>query len=305
MKLETATGSRVEATATVVEQFRLARRTRPDDSRRGTSLDLYLVSANDRLIRRTVSAGAAGVVIDWEKRGKHERQSGYDTQITGHTVVDLQRVRAATHAPVICRINPVGGDTRDEVRLAIDLGADEILIPMVRSPREVEQVLEASNGRARVGIMLETLDAIQHCRELACFPLSRVFVGLHDLAIERKISNPFRSLVDRLVDQIRPFFTCPFGFAGLTLPDRGFPIPSILILCELLRLRADFTFLRRSFLKDVATVDPAQAVRKILGAITWASQLPEEARRAARILFRAAVRSADAYFAVLHNRGDR
>jgi hypothetical protein len=54
-----------------------------------------------------------------------------------------------------------------------------------------------------------------------------------------------------------------FGVAGLTLPDRGAPVPSRLLAAELVRLRADFTFLRRSFLADTAGRPLAPAVAAI------------------------------------------
>ena len=41
------------------------------------------------------------------------------------------------------------------------------------------------------------------------------------------------------------------GFGGLTLPGHGRPIATELLAGEMARLGADFTFLRRSFLRDL------------------------------------------------------
>ena len=51
-----------------------------------------------------MAAGVEGVVVDWERKGKLERQARADTQIGCDTLADLRRIRAATHARVLCRI---------------------------------------------------------------------------------------------------------------------------------------------------------------------------------------------------------
>ncbi len=132
-----------------------------------------------------VVGGVAAVVVDWENDGKEERQSAADTEINRHTVDDLRRTRAATGARVLCRINRSGSRTQDEVELALDAGADELLLPMVRSVAEVESVLDIVDGRAGLGILVETRDAVAAAEELGRLPLSRVYVGLNDLSIER------------------------------------------------------------------------------------------------------------------------
>src|SRR5947209_8543080 len=57
------------------------------------------------------------------------------------------------------------------------------------------------------------------------------------------------------------------GFGGATVPGSGSPIPSHLLLGELVRLGPDFTVLRRSFWRDVARRHPAEAVGSILTAV--------------------------------------
>ena len=96
----------------------------------------------------------------------------------------------------ICRINSYGTTTIDEVESAIQAGADEILIPMVRRLYDVEQVLMQVRERCKVGILLETIAATQIAPELARLPLARVYVGLNDLGIERRTPNIFTAIAD-------------------------------------------------------------------------------------------------------------
>ena len=91
------------------------------------SFSLMLFSTDPGWIVRNVAAGVSAIIVDWERNGKVTRQSGADTQIGVDTLEDLERVRAATDARIICRINGYGDCTRREVDQAISAGADEIL----------------------------------------------------------------------------------------------------------------------------------------------------------------------------------
>lgn len=260
------------------------------------SFDLFLFSTDPDLIRPVVAGGVAGVVVDWEHIGKAERQAGFDTQINHDTLEDLRRVRACTAARVLCRINAFGPWTREEIEAAVQAGADEILLPMVRSVEEVERVLEWIRGRGGLGILIETREAVNLCERLTRLPLTRVYLGLHDLAIERRTPNPFRAISDGIVERVRSAFQIPFGFAGLTLPDRGFPIPCRLLIAEMARLGCSFSFLRRSFLRDIVGRDPRVEVPRILEALREAFQQPPPAREAMHQELLRAIEEADAFF---------
>jgi len=217
----------------------------------GAEFDLFLFTRDVSFASDAVAAGVTGIVIDWEQAGKHARQADADTEVTGDTDEDLRRMRAAIDAPILCRINPLGDRTAEEIDVAVAAGADEVLLPMVRSAGEVEQALAHVDGRIGVGILVETEEAIACASRLGRLPITRVFVGLNDLAIQRKSGSIFHALVDGTVDTVRAAFDCPLGVAGATLPDAGEPLPSRVLFGELARLRCQFTFLRRSFRRDV------------------------------------------------------
>lgn len=229
------------------------------------SFDLVLFSVDPEFICKAVSAGVSSIIVDWEYLGKEERQKGFDTEINRHTVEDLIRVRECTNANLICRINCPHFNTPSEIEAAINAGVDEILVPMVRSPEEVCWILKLVRERCGVGILVETVDAVLCAEALGSLPLSRAYVGLNDLAIERKTPNIFTALIDGTVERVRECFTeTPFGFGGLTLPDRGFPIPCSLLMSEMARLDCHFSFLRRSFYRDIKGRDLAVEVPRIL-----------------------------------------
>jgi HpcH/HpaI aldolase/citrate lyase family len=230
-------------------------------------VDLFLFTVDPTWGRDVVAAGAAGIVVDWERRGKARRQQGENTQINEDTPEDLSRMRAATPGRLVCRINGHGPWTRTEVEEAVTRGADEILLPMVRTVDEVDRTLDLAAGRCGVAILVETRDAVDRSAELARRPLSRIYVGLNDLRIDRGSDELFRPLVDGTVDAVRATVRQPFGVAGLTLPGRGFPVSSDLLAAEVVRLRTDFTFLRRSFTADMAGRDPFTEVPRLLESL--------------------------------------
>ncbi|NEK56940.1 aldolase [Geodermatophilus sabuli] len=232
-----------------------------------TGVDLFLFTVDPRWGADVVAAGAAGIVVDWERRGKHRRQLGEGTQINADTPADLSRMRAATGGRLLCRVNGYGPWTAGEVDDAVARGADELLLPMVRSAEEVDRTLDLVAGRCGLGILVETQDAVGRTAELARRPLSRIYVGLNDLRIDRGSDQLFTPLVDGTVDAVRTVVAGPFGVGGLTLPGGGFPVPGDLLAAELIRLGADFTFLRRSFTADMAGRDPYVELPRLLAAL--------------------------------------
>jgi hypothetical protein len=240
------------------------------------SFSLTLFSTDCDFITQATAAGIDEILVDWEYIGKSARQMDADTQINQATVTDLQRVRGCTTARVLCRINSFGGTTPDEIEAAVDAGVDEIMLPMVRTPAEVEIVLKRVEERCGVGILVETVAATQCLGELGQLPLARVYVGLNDLAIERGSPSIFTALIDGTVEHIRPYFDIPFGFGGLTLPQFGNPIPCRLLIAEMVRLDCQFSFLRRSFYRDIQGRDLTAEIPRIHQALAQARERSPE-----------------------------
>jgi hypothetical protein len=240
---------------------------------RRSPFELLLFRTDPRAVAEATAAGIDGFIVDWEHRGKERRQAGQETQINNDTLADLVRVRAATNARVLCRINGFGTWTRREIDAAVDAGADEVLLPMVTGTRQVDRALRMIAGRCGLGILVETQAGVRAAPELMRRPLARVYVGLNDLRIDRGSNDLFQPLADGTVEHVRSFVDGPrFGVAGLTRPDRGAPVPSRLLAAELVRLRADFTFLRRSFLADTAGAPPGPAVAEIRAHLAGLAQ---------------------------------
>lgn len=227
-------------------------------------LDLLLFTTDPDFARRALTAGITGFIVDWENTGKSWRQDGRDTEINRDTAENVDVLAGITGARVVCRINRFGDWTPREVDTAIAHGATHLLLPMVQTVQEVERFLVCTRDRAKAGILVETLAGCGCARELAAMPLDLVYVGLNDLAIQRGSSNIFKPFLDGTVDVLRECFrSVPFGIAGLTVIDRGYPVPCLYLMQELARLDVDFVFLRRSFKKDIPGRDMNHEISRI------------------------------------------
>jgi citrate lyase beta subunit len=231
-------------------------------------VDFLLFERDPARVRAAVAAGIRDFILDWETRGKEERQAGADLEQNADTPEDVRAVRALAPGRVICRVNPVWDGTAREVDAAVEAGASVVLLPMVRGTREVEAALAAARGRAGIAILIETVDAVERARELSRLPLAFVYVGLNDLRLERRTSL-WAPIADGTLERVRAAFSeHAFGFAGVTFPDRGEPIPCRLLFAEMARHRCDFGFLRRQFKRDAyrAGVDLPAEVAKMRAA---------------------------------------
>ncbi len=236
--------------------------------------ELLLFTAVPEVAAAAHAAGIDGVVVDLEHRGKVARQVGADTEVNRFTPAHVARCREATTGHLVCRINAVGDWTADEVAAVIADGADEVLVPMIRTPDDVTPVIDMVGGRAQVGALVETPQAVETAPDIAALGLSRVYLGLNDLAIARRSPNLFTAIADGTVETVAQAMAetgTPFGFAGLTLPDRGHPVPCRLLIGEMVGLGCRHAFMRRSFLRDVPVERFAEGVAEIRAALATAA----------------------------------
>jgi hypothetical protein len=247
--------------------------------------ELIVFTADPDRAAAVLAAGADAVIVDWESKNKEERQSGADTEINHFGPGDLLAVRRSSKGHLICRVNGTHAGSRDEIESAIANGADEIFLPMVRRVAEVEDFIAWTRGRVQASILIETVDAVHLAPELGRLPLARVYVGLNDLAIDIGNGNLFTAVAEGWIDRIRPHIETRFGFGGLTLPDRGSPIPCSLLMSELVRLRCDFTFLRRSFWRDAPEFALGAAIAAIRGGLDETAALSARELEANREFF--------------------
>ncbi|WP_192579276.1 aldolase/citrate lyase family protein [Dyadobacter aurulentus] len=246
---------------------------------------LFLFSTDPVTARKAINAGIDAIIIDWENQGKKLRQENFDTQINYDTYDDLCRIRdAVPSGQLICRINGFSKEhTPMEVELAIQAGADEIFLPMVCDVEQVVQTYNLISGRAELNILVETVQSLECLSELSKLDLNRAYVGLNDLHIQQNSRNIFVPLMDGTIESVRRHFDISLGAGGVTYPPNGRPIASKYLINEYARLGIDFSFLRRTFLKDHLSMDMDYMVHHIKTAyynalLRTAEQIEEDFR---------------------------
>lgn len=250
-------------------------------------IDLVLFEHRPERVREAYAAGISSFIVDCENQRKKERQAGYDTEIKHDVPADLAGITVQPGVTAFCRIDGFGDETERQVDQAIRHGAGILLLPMVTGPAEVERFLRFVDGRCRAGILIETDAACRSSGDLAEFPLDAVYIGLNDLMIGRRSRNLFAPILDGTLERVREFFpTTPFGFGGATDVDRGFPVPCRMLLGEMARLRCRFTFLRRSFKRDVPRGETAAAVSRIRECWQELVRRPSDAVRSDHLALR-------------------
>jgi hypothetical protein len=231
------------------------------------NFNLFLFHRDIDVSVACLEAGAAGVIVDLENWGKQQRQSGYDTEINDHGIADLCALRSRTDRPILCRVSQPDPDDQ-ELSAVIGEGANEIIVPMLTSADQAERILFRVDGACKVTLMIETCGAVAEIKKIASLSADRIYVGLNDLRIDRGSPTIFTPLKDGLLDELRNSIgDLAFGFGGLTLPGHGSPLPGHHLYAEMARLGCGFTFLRRSFYRDAAHLDPAEALSAIRTAV--------------------------------------
>ncbi len=256
------------------------------DSRPAPTLDLVLFATEHTLVKQAMVSGIRSLIVDLEWRDKHQRQQSWDTEINQAMPEDLETLRQVGVPHRYCRLDRIGPWTDEQVETVLTHGATHVMLPMVETASDAEAVISRVDGRAQLGILVETQSAVDAIDDLATLPLDAVYVGLNDLAISRRAPDIWRTMVDGTVDRIREALVkqagraIRFGVAGVTVIDGGRPIPARLLLAELARLECDFSFLRRSFRRDIDGRDWHREVKRIQDA--WRHLADRSAAEVAR-----------------------
>jgi hypothetical protein len=230
-------------------------------SARPDTLELLLFTTDVGFAQNAERAGIDGFMVDWESKGKTDRQHGHDMEINTDTAEDLARLAAAVTHPITVRVNALGPNTPDEVNLALDRGASGLMLPMAKTSEEVARFLQIVDGRARTIIQVETQALVEEVEALAQMTWDCVYVGLHDLMLTRQATSMWQAVLDGTVEHVfRTLQGRSVGFAGATVIGGGHPIRFTQILQELARLEARLTFLRRSFRREIQDRDVAAEI---------------------------------------------
>ncbi len=229
-------------------------------------LKFMYITNNPTVAKAAEKGGVDRLWIDLETMGKEERQPGMDTVKSHHTMEDISVLRKVLKkSDLLVRVNPLYDGTKAEVDEAIARGADILMLPMFRTADDAARFVELVAERAKVLLLLETVDAERNIEEIVKVPgIDEIHIGLNDLHLEHRQCFLFEPLADGTVERICKVIRkagIPYGFGGLAKLDGGL-LPGGRVLAEHYRLGSSMVILSRAFFdagtsKDVLDMERA------------------------------------------------
>ncbi|WP_243975764.1 aldolase/citrate lyase family protein [Vibrio natriegens] len=215
-------------------------------------LSLMCITNNYKLAHVADKIGVDYIFVDLEILGKEQRQGHLDTVISRHTLNDVKIIReAVSESKLLVRVNPINEKSHQEIENVINLGADVIMLPYFKSKEEVEKAIHFIDGRVKLFLLLETMDAvndIDRILELGS-KIDAIHIGLNDLHLSYKLSFMFEPFVNGIIDKLICKFknsNVKFGIGGVAELGKG-DIPAEFVLNEHFKLGSEMCILSRSF----------------------------------------------------------
>ncbi|HRW21446.1 MAG TPA: aldolase/citrate lyase family protein [Bacteroidales bacterium] len=229
-------------------------------------LTLMYITNKPKVAKLAERAGVDRLWVDLEYIGKEARQAGLNSVKSNHTLHDVEVIKnSICNSELLVRVNPIHEGSHAEIIGVIERGADVIMLPMFRTSNEVNKFIDIVNGKAKILLLLETIDAEKNIDKILNIDgIDEIHIGLNDLHLEYKKTFMFELLIDgtveRLCHKIREK-GYRFGIGGIARVGYG-DVPAELILTEHYRLGSQMAILSRSFC-DANTVEDVSLVQEI------------------------------------------
>ena len=209
--------------------------------------------------------GVDRIWIDLETIGKEERQRNMNTVKSHHTVEDAAAIKPLlTRAELMVRVNPWYEGSKEEIDAVVAAGADIIMLPYWKTPEEVDNFLNAVNGRCKTTLLLETKEAVDCVDEILKRKFDEIHIGLNDLSLSYGMTFMFELLADGTVEMLCRKFKqagIPYGFGGIAKLGDGL-LPAEKIIMEHYRLGSTRAILSRTFC-DQAKIENIEEIDRI------------------------------------------
>ena len=156
------------------------------------------------------TAGVDRIFVDLEYIGKGERQGGMDTVQSHHTLEDVKKIAdSITTAELLVRVNPIHEATaqyissEEEIRIAIENGADIIMLPFFKTIDEVNRFISVVDKKAKTMLLLETPEAVDIIDDILSIQgIDFIHIGLNDLSLGYGMKFMFELLSNGTVEKL-------------------------------------------------------------------------------------------------------
>jgi hypothetical protein len=189
--------------------------------------------------------------VDLEVRGKENRQGNVNSVKSNHTMSDITTIRnAISTSELLVRVNPLWEKSQMEIDEVVARGDDIVMLPMFKTTEEASRFIDMVNGRAKVLLLVETINAEENIDEISSLPgVDEIYIGLNDLHLVYNMKFMFELLANGKIEEMTRKLrshSLPFGFGGIARLDEGL-LPARHIIAEHYRLGSSMAILSRSF----------------------------------------------------------
>lgn len=251
-------------------------------------LNLMYITNNPEVAKIAQRSGIDRIFVDMEYIGKEERQKGLNTVKSRHTVQDIRNIKEVlTTSELLVRVNPIHEKTAEyassetEIETAIETGAKVIMLPMIKTTKEVERFIKTVDGRAKTMLLIETAEANENIEELLQVDgIDEVHIGLNDMHIAYKKKFMFELLTDGTVERLCEIFQkkgVPYGFGGIARLGYGM-LPAEKIIVEHYRLGSTKAIVSRSFCNANAGIPLDEVERLFIPGVQAIRAFEEKVR---------------------------
>ena len=220
-------------------------------------LKLMYITNRPEIAQIAEAVGVDRIFVDLEYIGKSDRQGGMDTVQSHHTLDDVKQIAdSIKKAELLVRVNPIHNKTEqymsseEEIRIAIENGADIIMLPFFKSTDEVKRFISAVDGKAKTMLLLETPEAVDIIDDILLVDgIDFIHIGLNDLSLGYGMKFMFQLLTDGTVEKLCKQIKTKgisYGFGGIAALGKGM-LPAERVIAEHYRLGSTCAILSRSF----------------------------------------------------------
>lgn len=239
----------------------------------GDQFVLTLFTNDPLLATRADTAGIDRIGIDMEHIGKGLRQGHLNTWISDHSEADALLLRPCIkRAALFARCNPIHPGSADEICRLLGSGVQVLMLPYFTSTLEAETFVRMVDGRATPVLLVETKESAAVISDLCRIDgVKEIHIGLNDMRLSLGWPSHFHVLVsDFLVRLCEPVLTAGIrlGVGGVgRAGDCNLPIPSDLVIAQLVRLGTTAALVSRVFFSGDVSLDldhEINALRRLL-----------------------------------------
>ena len=230
------------------------------------ALNLIYITNRPEIALIAEMNGVQRIMVDMETLGKEERQKNMNSVKSHHVVADVEAIaKVLTKSELLVRINPWHGGSPEEIEAVIAAGADSIMLPMWKSPEEVDAFLRTVNGRVHTTLLLETKEAEECLDAVLAHPMiGDIHIGLNDLHLSYGLAFMFELYTNGVVERICKKCKAKgilYGIGGIARLGNGL-VSSEYIIMEHYRLGSTGAILSRAFC-NLDNVQDLDTIRRL------------------------------------------